>query len=162
MDGEGELYQFWIVQVCISMAVMALPTGASCHVSPSPFCLASPHFCLLQFYSVIFIFKSQCPHEPASLYPAVGFSQITFGGYESRSIWSILRDLGFSAHFSLTKSRRALERWAKFKVMSRGMLSIALEGKEKEVVQTYGWQFLAGLNCRSLVISLLINHPWLI
>lgn len=48
----GEQCQLWVVQVCklwISMAVMALPTGGSyldqvsCQVSPSPFCLASPH-----------------------------------------------------------------------------------------------------------------------
>lgn len=61
----GEQCQLWIVQVCrfcISMAVMALPTGgidpgASCHVSPSPFCLASPHLLSPSFLFSYFHFQ---------------------------------------------------------------------------------------------------------
>lgn len=30
---------------------------------------------------------------PRLLQPCLGFTQITFGGYESKSIWNILRDL---------------------------------------------------------------------
>lgn len=112
---------------------------AFCQVPPSPFCLASPHLLspsvlFSYFHFQITVSSWTCQPVPRLLQPCLGFSQMTFGGYESKSIWNSLRDLGFRACFSLTKSRPALERWAKLKVMSRRMLNVALEGKEKEVV----------------------------
>lgn len=59
----GERCQLWIVQVCrlcVSMAVMALPVSVILMLSARSHLHLSawhPHiFCLLQFYSVIFIF----------------------------------------------------------------------------------------------------------